>query len=151
MRSKLKEPGLWRGWRVWCVTTLQRLPLWGNSPDWCGACCPLRKSERAGPTENPPPPTLYMACDRKLIGIFDWRRTILQTTAWRDFSLARVVCMCSKTGWRGGCGRGATAWLLTKIRQNGRQNVIFWGHVRSTKRSGRHFCRNRSKKEIWST
>jgi hypothetical protein len=23
-----------------------------------GACCPLRKSERAGPTENPPPPTL---------------------------------------------------------------------------------------------
>ncbi len=50
-----------------------------------------------------------------------------------------------KPGGRGGAAEDAAAWLLTKIRQNGHQNVIFWGHVRTSKRSGRHFYRKGKK------
>jgi hypothetical protein len=91
-----------------------------------GACCPLRKSERAGPTENPPPPALYAARDGKLIGIFYWRRTVLRTTARRDFSRAQVVCINSKTGRKGGGSAGdVMVGFLMKKRPNGRLNVIF--------------------------
>jgi hypothetical protein len=34
----------------------------GKFPRSVGACCPLRKSKRAGPTENLPPPALYAVC-----------------------------------------------------------------------------------------
>jgi hypothetical protein len=36
---------------------------------------------------------------------------------------------------------GAVAGLLTKRRQKVHQNIIFCGHVRSSKRFGRRFCR----------
>ncbi len=75
---------------------------------------------------------------------FDWRHTALRTTAQRDFSRAQVVCNNSETGRKRGWQQssGATE-LLTKKHQN----VVFWRHVRSSKRFGRCFCRNRSNKK----
>ncbi len=63
----------------------------------------------------------------------DWHRAGLWTPAWPDFSCPRLVCISSKTERKGGGGQqgGATAWLLMKIHQN----IIFWGHVRSSKNS----------------
>ncbi len=91
----------------------------GICPDRCGANSPLRKSERKGPTMNPPPTALYAACDWKLMGML--------------------------TGTAPDCGRqdGAAAGLLMKDRQTVHHYIIFWGHVRSSKRLRRHFCRNR--------
>ncbi len=68
MRSKLKDPGLRRESRVWCVTALYRPAVSGTCPDRCSTNGPLRKSERICPTANPPSPALYAARDRKLIG-----------------------------------------------------------------------------------
>jgi hypothetical protein len=38
-------------------------------PERCGACCPLRKSKRADPTENLQPPRIMLGMGPKLIGI----------------------------------------------------------------------------------
>jgi hypothetical protein len=54
MRSKLKTTGSKK--RVACMMCHH-------------ANGPLRKNERIGPTANPPPPALYAARDRKLIGM----------------------------------------------------------------------------------
>jgi hypothetical protein len=97
-----------------------------NSPDRCGACCPLGNSERAGPIENPPPPAIYVALDQKLTGIFDWRRTELVTTAWQDFSHPQGIYNSSKTELKGGGSAGdAAAGILTKIHQNGIKTSFF--------------------------
>ncbi len=40
-----------------------------NLPRTVRASCPVKKRERAGPTENPPLPALYTARDRKLAGM----------------------------------------------------------------------------------
>ncbi len=71
----------------------------GNMPRSMRRQGPLRKSERTGPTANPPPPALYAARDRKLIGML--------------------------AGRGGGRQGGAAAGILTKNRQKVRQNVIF--------------------------
>jgi hypothetical protein len=61
-----------------------------------------------------------------------------------DFSRHQVVCNSSKTERMGGGHQGGAATgLLMKNCQKVHQNVKFWGHVRSSKRLGRHFCRNR--------
>jgi hypothetical protein len=74
----------------------------------------------------------------------DWRCTGLWTMARRDFSRTQVVCNSNKTGpkWRGSAVSRCD-WLLTKKHQNGCQNIIFWCHVRSSKRFERRFCRNK--------
>ncbi len=61
----------------------------GNMPRSVGANGPLRKIKRIGPTANPLSPALYVACDRKLIGML--------------------------TDGRGGWQGGAAARFLTKI------------------------------------
>jgi hypothetical protein len=60
-----------------------------------------------------------------------------------DFSLWTVSTWISFMLEAGGRrqSRAATE-LLTEKRQNGRQNGIFWRHVRSSKRFGGCFCRN---------
>ncbi len=53
-----------------------------------------------------------------------------------------------KPGGRGGFGRGRRGLISDENTSKWTcQNVIFWGHVRSSKRFGRRFCRNRSKKK----
>jgi hypothetical protein len=78
---------------------LYRPAVSGTCPDRCGANGPLRKSERIGPTANPPSPALYAARDRKLIGML--------------------------TEGRGGRQGSVATRFLTKNCQNDRQNVIF--------------------------
>jgi hypothetical protein len=82
-----------------------------------------KERERAGPTENPPPPALYPARDQKLISMLSGSTP--QTTARWDFSRHWVVCNYSKTKWMGEVRQCvAAAGLLTRC-QNGRNNVIF--------------------------
>jgi hypothetical protein len=66
------------------------------------ASSPIKKSEKAGPTENPPSPALYTAWDCKMDWNSDWHPAGLQTTARRDFSCSWVVCISSKTKQKGG-------------------------------------------------
>ncbi len=108
---------------------------------------PLRKSETPARliTHHPPHSTQPGTWNWSE---FYWRRTALRTTARRDFSRARVVRNSCKTGRKWGWWHSSDATeLLTKIRQNGRQNDVFWCHVRSSKRFGRRFCRNRLNKK----
>jgi hypothetical protein len=93
-------------------------------PKLCSAIYTLRKRERAGPTENPPPPALYAAQDQKLIRMLSGSAP--RTTARWDFSRPWVVCNYSKTKWKGGGVRQcvAAAGLLTKC-QNERNKIIF--------------------------
>jgi hypothetical protein len=107
---------------------------------------PLWKSERLARlrTRHPPHSTRPGTWNSSE---FYWRHTSLRTTARRDFSRARVVRNSCKTGRKQGCRQSSDATeFLMKKRQNGRQNVVFWCHVRSSKRFGRRFCKNRSKK-----
>jgi hypothetical protein len=53
------------------------------------------------------------------------------------------VIAVKPSGRGGGHQGGAATELLTKNCQKVRQNIIFRGHVRSSKRSGRGFCQNR--------
>jgi hypothetical protein len=107
------------------------------------------KSERAGWTKNPPPPALCVAHDLKLTGILDWHRTGLRTTAQRNISCQQVICNSRKPSgrWGGALAGEAVAGLLTKVHQNGHQNIIFEVMSGVQKRSGRRFCRNRYKKK----
>jgi hypothetical protein len=85
---------------------LQRPPVSGTCPDWCGANGPLRKSERIGMTANPPPSALCVAHNWKLIGMLTGAAPDcgLLPTARRDFSHPWVVCRSSKTEKKGGVG-----------------------------------------------
>jgi hypothetical protein len=86
----------------------------------------LERARERAPLRTRLPPALYAAHDRKLIEIFYWHRTVLRTTARRDFSRAQVVCINSKTRRKGGGSPGDVAvGFLMKKRQNGRLNVIF--------------------------
>jgi hypothetical protein len=38
-------------------------------PEWCGNISTLRKSERAGLSENLPPPALYVVREQKMVGM----------------------------------------------------------------------------------
>jgi hypothetical protein len=94
--------------------------------------------------KNLPPPCTLHSQGLETDWYSDWWRAGLQTTARPDFSCPGLVCNSSKAERKGG-GRqgGAAAGLLTNIRQKVCQNAIFWGHVRSSKRFERRFCRNR--------
>ncbi len=69
--------------------------------------------------------------------VLDWKPIAILTLAlwWSE--------LAEKPTRRGGRQGGAAAGLLMKIHQKVHQNVIFWGHVRGSKRFGRCFCRNR--------
>jgi hypothetical protein len=87
-------------------------------PERCCASYTVRKRERAGPTENLPPPALYAARDRKLIRMLTGAALHCGPQPGGDFSPSRVVCIHSKTKWKGGGPQyGSTARLLTKKRQ----------------------------------
>ncbi len=62
MRCKLTSPGL-------CIVSQSATVSESAQKGAAPAICTLRKRERAGPTENPSPPSLYMACNQKLIGM----------------------------------------------------------------------------------
>jgi hypothetical protein len=113
----------------------------GFCPKRCGNITTLRKSERPDRLRTCLPPhstCLGPETDQNV----DW---VLWTMAWQDFSRDRVVCNSRKTGWKRGRRQShAVTELLTKKCQNGCQNVIFCCHVRSSKRFGGRFCRNRS-------
>ncbi len=158
VREGLKLPG-----SVRVLASLSRgvnspLPVFGayvQSAAVSGICPEQRgniyksteKERETCPTESPPPPALSRPGTWHWLEFY-WRRTVLWTTAWRDFSRARVVRNNCKTGRKRGWRQSSVATeLLTKKRQNGHQNVVFWCHVWSSKRFGRWFCRNRSNKK----
>jgi hypothetical protein len=112
---------------------------------WYGNSCPIRQSERAGLTKNPPPVVLCAAWDQKLIGILTGATVDGRRQPGWDPLPPQVVCYSRKSMWKGGRGlQGvATARRLTKISQNLHQNIIFCDHIRSSKRFRRCFCKNR--------
>jgi hypothetical protein len=134
-RCKLTSPSIWR----MCNRALR----FRESAQNGGAI--FLCLERARPDWEPASPRTLRSPGREIYRNVACCRTALRTTARWDFSRAQVVCNTSKTGRKWECRNVSTATeLLIQKRQNGRQNVIFWRHVRSSKRFARRFCRNRS-------
>ncbi len=100
-------------------------------PECCSNISTLRKRERAGPTENSPPPALYAAKDKKRIGMLTG--TALWTTALWDFSGAWVVCNSSKTRRKQGL---CCDWTSDKKMSKWTSKRHLIGHVKSSKRFG---------------
>ncbi len=101
-----------------------------------GTSCPIER------TENQPDWEYATPCSLRGPGPetywnHDWCHGGLRTTSRRDFSSPWMVCNSSKTERKGGalgeCRDGGT---FSENMSNGGQNVIFWRHVRSSKRSG---------------
>ncbi len=87
----------------------------GNLPQSVRPCCLVRKSKRAGLTENPPPPHSVAAQD--------WKQTGILTGATLNCgplpsSHPRRSVIASKTSGRGGQQSGAAAGLLMNTDQN---------------------------------
>jgi hypothetical protein len=123
-RCKLTSPGIWRMYN--------RALRFRESAQNGGAI--LLYLERVRPDWEPTSPCTLRSPGQEIDRNVAWRRTALRTTARRDFCRARVV---SKTGRKRECfDVSAATELLTKKRQN----VIFWRHVRNSKRFTRHFC-----------
>ncbi len=130
-RCKLTSPDIWK--------LCNRAVRFKICQEWCGNISTLRKSKRARPNENPPTPTLC--------AVWNWNLTEMLTSAaldcrpqtGRTSPALRWSVITVKLSGRGGGWQGVIA---TGILMKTRQNIIFWGHVRSSKRSGRSFCRN---------
>ncbi len=102
----------------------------GICPERCGGSCPIRKSERAGPAENRHPPhSIPRPRDQKLIGILTTAMPDYGQQPGRTSTLGWSVIAVKPNGKGWGRQDVATARLMTKIHQNGSQNVIFWHHV----------------------
>ncbi len=92
---------------------------------------------------NLPPPALSTAQDRKPIGNPTGASPDFGPQPGRTSPALGWSVIAVKPSGGGGRQGGATARLLMKNHRKGHQNIIFWGHCRSSKRLGRRFCRNR--------
>ncbi len=120
-----------------------RATVSGICPERCNASCLVRKRERAGLTENLPPPARYAARFWKLAGMLTGATPDCRPWPGRASPLLGWSVLAVKSNGRGVRQGHAATGLLTKKRQNRHQTIIFWGHVRSSKRFGRRFWRNR--------
>jgi hypothetical protein len=92
----------------------------GICPEPCGTNCPIKKSERAGLIENPPPPKLYTVQNQILIGILTGAMPDCRPQPGRTLLALRWSVIAVKPSGRGeGQQEVAAARLLTKLCQNG--------------------------------
>ncbi len=140
-RCKLTSPGIWGVCIEHCGF---RESAQNGAATLIG---PLWKSKRPARlrTHHPPHSTRQgLETDRNFIGAAPHCGPRPGGTS---LALAWSV-IAVKTGRKRGWWQSNDATeLLTKKRQNGCQNIVFWCHVRSSKRFGRRFCRNRSNKK----
>jgi hypothetical protein len=97
----------------------------GTCPDRCGACCPVRKSKRAGPTDKTPPPAFCTAQDHKLTGILTGAAPDCTPLPGGTSPTLGGSVIAVKPSRRGGWQGGAAVRLLAKLHQNVHQNIIF--------------------------
>ncbi len=105
-RSKFTSPKI-------CYLCNRMLRFREFFPEQCSAISPLRKSLRADPTENPPPPCTLYGPGPETDWNPDWWCTRLRTKACWDFHHLQVVWNSNKTMGKRDWWGSVAARLLT--------------------------------------